>query len=109
MLGGGVPGSSAQCPFLDTPIVRMNPLIQPEGDPGAGWSVPVGLSVGEFQRLVELDMVAAAQSDVELIVKLCELWMQGRIRNQAIRAGKDLVCEIGHPRYADAADAWKRS
>jgi len=105
MLGGILP-APAQCP-APTSVIRLNPLIQPEGDPTNGWTLPKGLDERSFKRLVELNMAAVEQEDVDLIVKFCELWMQGEVRNQSIRAGKDFSCEIGFARFTEALAAWK--
>jgi hypothetical protein len=98
-LGGYLP-TAQECPSDSTSIVRMNPLIQPKRDSvGAGtlgkWGFPKGLGPDDFKKLVDLDMAAIKNDDVDLIHRFCELWIEGEINNQPIRANRNQDCEIG--------------
>lgn len=106
MLGGGLPSDDTQLPCTDTSIFRLNPLIQPTGSVETGWRCPDGFTPDEFKQLVELDMAAIKNEEVELITRLCDAWMNGRLKNQPIRANKALVCEIGFANYQAAKIAW---
>lgn len=122
MLDGGLPLDISACPYTETAIVRMNPVIQPVIDRATGtWNVPVGWSVEEFRRIAEMDISASAQDDVDLIDRMCEGWLQDGWHNQPVRgsniwvspsshaplANTDHLCEIGHRWYSDAKFAWK--
>jgi predicted acylesterase/phospholipase RssA len=122
MLGGSIPGDVQKCPELNTPVVRMNPLVQPvfssyvgqEGRPQIG--LPIGWTIQEFYRLIQLDIATVDNGDVELIKRMCDGWMRDEWHNQPIRHGEgyppssfeDLAqyWEIGHRIYGQAKRAW---
>lgn len=118
MLDGGLPASEAECPCARTAIVRMNPLIQPVFDGERRlWSMPRGWKESDFLRLVALDISATREGDVALIRRLCADWLDDRWHNQPIRsaghwpaapaAGREHLCEIGHPHFSAARAAWQ--
>ncbi|MGL4768055.1 MAG: patatin-like phospholipase family protein [Formosimonas sp.] len=104
MLNGDLPKHFDPAGF-PSPIIRMNPLIQPYNNAGV-WELPEQLDIETFKRLVDLDMDATEQEDVELIEHFCDLWLQDQIINQPIRATKHLECDIGHPKFSAAKAAW---
>lgn len=107
VLGGPLPSNSGNAVAADR-VIRMNPLIQPVGDPAGGWRVPPGLTRNQFIRLFKLDMDATEQDDVDLIDALADAWLSDKAPNQPIRAdGATLMCEIGHATYSDAERALK--
>jgi hypothetical protein len=124
MLDGGLPADASCCPYTDTAIVRMNPVIQPVIDPATGqWSVPAGWTVEEFRRIAEMDIASRRQEDVDLIKRLGEGWLRDEWHNQPIRGcgiwaspssdslspplpNTDHLCEIGHRWYSNAKSAW---
>ena len=121
MLDGGLPLDVSCCPYTDTAIVRMNPVIQPVIDRATGaWDVPAAWSIEDFQRIAEMDISARRQDDVDLIKRLCDGWLQDGWHNQPVRgcgiwtspcaqsppANSDSLCEIGHRWYSDAKSAW---
>jgi hypothetical protein len=88
-------------------VVRMNPIIQPKWDPGAGkWQPRTDLSLEEFSGLVEMDLDPMRQKEIDLIVKFCDLWLGNSIWNQPIRPGQDMSCDIGQRTFEDARAAW---
>ena len=92
---------------IASPIVRLNPLIQPVGSKGS-WKVPDGLSPRDFQQLQQIPMDAIEQDRVELIVRLGEAWIAGSSPNQPIRVNRDtLACEIGYRTFRQGVAAWK--
>ena len=99
--GAGAPATSGR-------IVRMSPLVQPFlGDHDDPWMLPPGLSVQEFQALVNLGIDATAQPDVDRISAFADQWIAGEILNQPIQADPvSLVPRIGHRFYAEAKEAW---
>lgn len=120
-LDGGLPADVSCCPFSDTAIVRMSPVIQPVVDPKTlTWCVPMGWTMDEFRRIAAMDISATRQSDVDLIKRLCEGWMKGYWHNQPIRSSRTWSsphpamsaddaahpCEIGHQWYFEAKAAW---
>ena len=124
MLDGGLPLDVSCCPYTETAIVRMNPVIQPVIDRATGeWSVPAGWSIDEFRRIAEMDISASAQDDVDLIKRLGDGWLRDGWHNQPVRGcgiwaaplaqspsrtlpNTDRLCEIGHRWYSDARAAW---
>lgn len=114
MLEGDLPDvPPASFPISNTPIVRMNPLIRPKNTNGQ-WGFPSGYDSDGFMKLAKLDMAAVKPDDVDRINRFCNEWMNGDWQNQPIRHGADLdgnvpnqhFCEIGHPTYSDAKNAW---
>ncbi|AMC34288.1 patatin-like phospholipase family protein [Janthinobacterium sp. B9-8] len=107
LMGGRLPLAMDECPIIDSGLIRLNPLIQARGNSHEGWVLPDGFDEVQFKRLINLDMAVIAQADIDLIVHFCELWMQNKVHNQAIRAGKDFICEIGFARFSDAIEKWQ--
>jgi hypothetical protein len=104
-LGGGLPSDATV--VRDGPIVRMNPVVRPiyvDGD----WRWPEGLDGAAWTRLTTLELDTLKQADVELIVRLCELWVANGAPNQPIRCGALLTAEIGHDTYGGARAAAKK-
>jgi uncharacterized protein len=108
VLGGGMDSTSAT---VKLPVVRLSPLVQPILSGGV-WTRPVGLEPNEdgdpFDSLVKLDMDAVKDESVKLIDLLIQSWMNGDSLNQPIRAGDNLQCEIGHPKYSDGKNDWNK-
>ncbi|MGB4115172.1 MAG: patatin-like phospholipase family protein [Polaromonas sp.] len=105
MLGAALP--TTQCSGFTTPVVRMNPLIQPvAGMISGAWYLPSGFDENEFDQLVQLDMDATKNEEVNLISKFCSAWINGSINNQSVRPASDLSCEIGYPTFSAAQAAW---
>jgi len=103
VLGGAVTNQPDNDPNK-VRIVRMNPLIQPVLAADGRWALPPGLTEDEFKALVEMDMDATDQTDVDLIVKLATQWMEGHIPNQPVRAGERLECQIGQRWFLEGWD-----
>lgn len=117
MTGGTTPGLP---PGVQSRIVRMNPLISPIGHPGA-WTAPgadpaagaagaaaVPLTSAQFTYLVNLDMDAVEQPQVQAISHLADLWIAGHVVNQPIRMdGDTLMPELGASTFPGAAEAWR--
>ncbi|NHQ85243.1 hypothetical protein HA050_03850 [Iodobacter sp. HSC-16F04] len=107
LIGGRLPLAMDECPVIDSGLIRLNPLIQANGNSEDGWTLPDGFDEEQFKRLINLDMAVIVQADIDLIVHFCELWMLDKVHNQAIRAGKDFICEIGFARFSDAIEKWQ--
>jgi uncharacterized protein len=92
----------------DGAIVRMNPVACPLWT-GAGWELPKTSKIDpeQFVKLTSLDMDLLGQRDVLLVEKFAKEWIADVWPNQAIRAGQDFSCEIGHARFSDALRAWR--
>lgn len=89
-------------------LVRMSPVVSP-ARAGAGWRLPpgTGFSLEEFGRLATLDTDAVAEEQFRLVARLADEWVAGVFRNQAVRFGPDLECEVGQPTFAAARQAWE--
>ncbi|MCW3076131.1 MAG: patatin [Bacteroidetes bacterium] len=92
-------------------IIRLNPLLQPVYSEAANmWRYPLGLD-GEgriiFDALLNLDMDAIQQKDVDNIKLLGEWWANDLIINQAIRVDSyKLQCNIGHSLFSQGRTEW---
>lgn len=100
MLGGLLPEPGGGDP-PSGPIVRMNPLIQPDpGDGDVPWVFPVGLPRTDFVAIRDLPMDATDDDGVAKIENLANVWIADTVSNQPIRANTmTLRPEIGHGRY----------
>jgi uncharacterized protein len=86
-------------------LVRMNPLIQPV-ERGGDWALPEGMPEADFLRLLQLDLDAVAQQDIELIDRFCSLWLQSKVPNQPIRSDAQLKPILGHGWFREARAAF---
>lgn len=98
-------------------VVRMSPLVQPLFDAAGNAQMPVlaapalapTMSPADvFTALVNLNMDAIEDEQVQLIESLCEAWIAGNINNQPVRTGANFSCEIGHRWFAGAKAEWLR-
>lgn len=98
-------------PQPNSRIVRMNPLISPmKTPPGSqtGWAAPGDLTEEQFKSIVNLDMDAIDQEQVDAIAHYADLWLNDSAMNQPIRMdGDSLTCEVGQDRFSSAKAAWK--
>ena len=100
MLGGNCePGSPSHR------VVRLNPVVQAQLSDGA-WRI-AGLTEAEFHQLSQMEMDAAAQSDVLAIKTLGEKWLAGEVPNQGIRMNELLRVTIGEADYPAARAHWE--
>lgn len=99
-------------PTLDknkvVPFIRMNPLIQPVfNNDLQRWENPKGIREFEMELLINLDMDATSQFEVELIDKFCTEYFKNNIPNQPIRMGsRKMSCLIGQPSWSCALAGW---
>jgi uncharacterized protein len=120
--GAGAVSQNPSAPVMNGNLVRLNPWIQPVGSPHS-WrapsllahaadarmtppnSVPQNYRTDDavFDALVNLDMDAVEQADVDLVTTLGRSWIAGDAPNQAIRANHDLRPLIGHGKFSAAA------
>jgi len=107
-LGGSLPADGAAA-SVSGQVIRMSPLVQPlpgTGDPP--WVLPANLSPKQFSALVNLDMDAVKQDDVDLLDYFADRWLAGNVLNQPIQAYPlTLLPRVGHRHYADAKRAWQ--
>lgn len=101
VLGGTVPQRAGEV-VKDGPVIRLNPVAAPGSD----------VSADDIQKLLQLELDAVEQTDVDLIRKLCEMWIAGRARNQPIRpATGDRPADVGNDVFAEAKERfvkWRR-
>lgn len=87
-------------------VVRMNPLISPVKKAGV-WTAPGSMSAAQFKYLVNLDMDAVQQPQVNAISDYADLWLSNAAPNQPIRMNGDtLASELGPVTFQDARAAW---
>lgn len=100
VLGGGATNGA-------TPrVIRLNPLIQPYLKNNI-WTLPPGFKEDFFRTLINLDMDAVSQDEVNIISYLGAMWIADKVKNQPVRAnGRLLEAEIGHPTFSEAKQAW---
>jgi hypothetical protein len=109
-LGGGAVSNS------EPRIIRLNPLVQPQlstVDNIDKWIIPKGILIenekDDFIKLIDLDMDAINNEEVERIQKLGNWWINGIVVNQSIRAKSfDLSCDIGHATFLKGKMDWLR-
>jgi uncharacterized protein len=97
-------------------IVRINPCINPVlNSANNKYEVPTAWGKGEdsFITLLEMDMDAVAQDEVNLIVELCDKFIvedenKDAISNQFIRGDSNSKKHIGYGSYALAKKNWKK-
>lgn len=105
-LGGALPARNAPA-VANSPVVRMNPLVQPVRTVNGNLALPNGVSASQFEELRDLEMDAIEQSEVLLIQHLGRRWLADDVTNQPIRANSfTLEPQIGFNRYSDAKAAW---
>lgn len=87
-------------------IVRLNALIQPVVNSNNNWDYPAGITADQFKTLVDMDMAAVDQSQVDLINQFGNAWISGDVNNQGIRHNPDTTIDIGYSNFAEAVAAW---
>ncbi len=101
LLEGRLPNPGDMTPF-PSPVLRMNPLIQPVRPNGA-WALPDGYTPARFKQLRDLDMDGITREEVVLIDEFCDRWIEGAIPNQPVRPnGETSTPDIGHATFAPA-------
>lgn len=104
LLDGALPDHEATA-MGPSPIVRLNPLIQPMPNGNGGWRLPDGYTTQTFKALRDLDMDGVSKEDVEIIDAFCDRWMADAIANQPVRANtRTFRAEIGHRKFSQALD-----
>jgi hypothetical protein len=100
--GSGVPAPT------QSRIVRMNPLVSPTHDlSGTIWGAPSGMTAAQFSYLVNLDMDATDQPQVDAISEFADLWLANKVANQPIRMdGDTLRPELGDAWFSNAVASW---
>lgn len=102
LLDGQLPAHE-QTAAVHSPIVRMNPLIQPVRGADGSWTAPPGYDASSFLRLRKIDMDAITPADISDINLFCDRWMDDSVPNQPIRTNsRDFRPEIGFGRYSEA-------
>ena len=95
-----------------TRIIRLNPLVAPMRSPAGSkdpWRPPGDMTAAQFKYLMNLDMDAVDQGQVNAIEHLADLWLKDQVRNQSIRMNSDtLACELGQETFSSAVAAWKQ-
>jgi hypothetical protein len=106
-LGGALP-SHAMPVVENSPVVRLNPLIQPVRNAQGVLALPPGIDAASFQRLRDLPLDAIEDDEMALIQSFGAKWLADQIPNQPVRANSyKLTAEIGFARYGAARAAWR--
>ena len=85
----------------------MNPMISPFGAPGA-WGPPGPLTNQQFTDMVNLDVDAIDQDQVDKIAAYTDLWIAGDVPNQPIRENtRTLKRELGDGLFKQAVGTWQ--
>jgi len=97
-------------PPAQSRIVRMNPMISPTWDAAQKkWTAPGQMTVAQFKYLANLDVDAVEQQQVEAIADFADLWLAGKMANQAIRMDRDtLKPELGYGTFPEAVAGWNK-
>ncbi len=74
--------------------------------PSEPWALPESMSVEDFATLLELELDAVEQGDIDRLVKLGRLWIGDKLANQPIRENTGYECQIGFPVFSRAKDHW---
>jgi hypothetical protein len=99
-------GDGIVAPGVMSRIVRMNPQISPAGAPGS-WGPPGPMTTQQFIDMVNLDVDAIGQDQVDKIIDYTKLWIVGDVPNQAIREDTTtLAVELGDDKFKEAAGTW---
>lgn len=105
MLGLDMP--TAEKPRAVGNIVRMSPVAHPTiKDKDSRWPTVEGLSQGTLQSLAGFAVDAVERDDFKLLNDFGDAWINGKVFNQAIRASRSNICEIGHPTFQQAKEHW---
>jgi hypothetical protein len=107
MLKQSLPGPGTRGSIQDGRIVRVSPAIRPGGWATQDKSSAKGaLDPAELKWLAGMEKGAVAPGSVKLVRKLGEAWLEDTVGNQPIRSNRNFVCEIGHDKFSEAAEAW---
>ena len=98
-LGQDVPTPANPPPISNGSIVRLSPVIRHPAD-------PTGIGGDQLVSLARINRCAFDEKDIEIVKRYGQLWIGGAVKNEAIRANREFVCEIGHDRFPAARDAW---
>ena len=71
------------------------------------WRPPDGLTVPDFEALMNMRLDPWKQVDLDLIAKMTDLWFDGKVSNQPIRIGQSMRCDIGHETFSAAVRHWE--
>jgi hypothetical protein len=100
-------GHGIRAPGATSRIVRINPQISPAGAPGS-WGPPGPMTTQQFLDMVNLDVDAIDQDQVDKIIAYTKLWIAGHVANQAIREDAiTLAVELGDDRFKQAVGNWQ--
>ncbi len=111
LLGQPLPDLTAMPPVpppVAGTVVRMSPVIRPvRSSPRDTWVLPPGLDIDDFLAIQKLELDAIGKDDVRRLVTAGKLWIEGKLKNQAIRENRHYECQIGHDTFASAVSAWR--
>lgn len=89
-------------------FIRANPIIQPVFNSETQiWESPKGFLKEQLKHIINLDMDATKQEDIELIDLLSEKYLNNEVLNQPIRMGSGKMnCLIGQRNWNEVLQLW---
>ena len=93
-------------PASKSRVVRLSPLIRPWRDHERAWHPPRGLSTAEFTTLAGMASDTMRDSDLALIEKTSNLWLDGSIENEPVLIGSSPSFGIGASTFEQARAHW---
>ena len=98
--------------FTNLNFIRANPCLRPIWNEKIScWQKPERLTNFtdlELQRLVKLNLDAVKQSDVNLIARLGQAWMNDSLPNQPIRNGHRMSCLLGQATFGQVQSLFQQ-
>ncbi|WP_201985085.1 patatin-like phospholipase family protein [Hymenobacter rubidus] len=87
-------------------FVRANPSVQPLWN-GTRWTAPVGFDEPAIKAIQQIELDAITDESVDLIVNICNAWLNNTLPNQPIRASATLECLVGQPDFTAVQQQFK--
>jgi hypothetical protein len=93
-----------------TTFVRLCPILEPVYDSAGKRAFPEAYRDDHkaFSKLIDLEIDAKLQSDMELLDGLARNWIAGTVPNQPVRAHRRaLTHELGSPTFSAGKQLWR--
>jgi len=87
-------------------LVRLSPLVRPWRDQRLAWQPPRGLSTQEFETLVKMKADTMRGSDLAMIRRVAQLWIDGSVENEPVLIADSPSLEFGDRTFGDARRHW---
>jgi hypothetical protein len=87
-------------------LVRLSPFVRPRRDQQQSWQPPRGLTTEEFKSLAGMKADTMRESDLRLIGKMSQLWIDGLVENEPVLISSSPSFDIGDRTFDDARAHW---